>query len=86
MISCKRASELISKEADEPLTKIERLQLKLHLYVCEFCEHFRRNLQLLRAALKGFAQGDAAQHEEMCAGPDLKDRLRDAVNKELEKK
>ena len=51
MITCKRATELISKEMDEPLTIKEGLELKLHLFICEFCEKFKQQLKLIRRAL-----------------------------------
>ncbi len=51
MISCKRATELISKRMEEPLTVGEELSLKLHLFICEFCEKFKQQAEMIRSAL-----------------------------------
>ena len=52
MISCKRASQLISKSLDQRLTFFERLCLRLHLLICEVCSRFRQQLYTLRLAIK----------------------------------
>ena len=52
MISCRKATELISKSMDEPLGALEKLSLNIHLFVCECCDQFRKQLKLLRGALR----------------------------------
>lgn len=51
MISCKRATQLISKQMDEPLSLSEDLSLKLHLFICECCEKFRQQSKFVRKML-----------------------------------
>ena len=52
MIDCKEASRLISQNADRPLPLARRLQLRLHLLVCDACTNFSRQVRLLRSAIK----------------------------------
>lgn len=52
MLTCKQASQLISRSLDRPLLWHERLQLKLHLLICDPCTQFKRQLNQLRVALK----------------------------------
>jgi predicted anti-sigma-YlaC factor YlaD len=55
MISCRRASELISLSLDRPLSLRERLMLGLHLCGCGMCRVYRRQaafLQRLARALR----------------------------------
>jgi hypothetical protein len=52
MIDCREASRLISQHADRPLPILRRLQLRLHLAVCDACTNFGRQVRLLRRALK----------------------------------
>lgn len=52
MIDCREASRLISQHADRPLPLGRRLQLRLHLFVCDACTNFSRQVRLLRQALK----------------------------------
>lgn len=39
-ISCKKAAYLISKKQESKLTLGERLQLKIHLFICDVCKLF----------------------------------------------
>ena len=55
MIDCREASRLISQQADRPLPFARRLQLRVHLLVCDACTHFSRQVRLLRQALKRIA-------------------------------
>ncbi|MFN8390825.1 MAG: zf-HC2 domain-containing protein [Bdellovibrionota bacterium] len=76
MITCKRATELLSRSADEPLSLREQLMLKLHLFICECCEQFRKQLDLLRSGAKSAADGD---------GPKLSQSTRARIQSEIEK-
>ena len=51
MLTCKQASKLISQSLDRPLTWSEKVQLKLHLFICDPCMHFKQQLNTLRTAL-----------------------------------
>ena len=55
MIDCREASRLISQNADRPLPLARRLQLRLHLLVCDACTNFSRQVKVLREALKRLA-------------------------------
>lgn len=52
MITCKKATELISKELEESLSTKEQLLLKMHLFLCETCDLFRKQAALMRKALR----------------------------------
>jgi hypothetical protein len=52
MIDCREASRLISQNADRPLPLGRRLQLRLHLLVCDACTNFSRQVRVLREALR----------------------------------
>jgi hypothetical protein len=54
MISCKEATELVSRSLDSPLDWRQRLGLRLHLLVCSLCREFRRQLLFLREALRRY--------------------------------
>jgi predicted anti-sigma-YlaC factor YlaD len=47
-LRCEAASELASREMDEPLTRLERLALWGHLLACASCRNFRRQIRLIR--------------------------------------
>ncbi len=52
MLSCKKASQIISQSLDRPLTMRERFALKLHLLICKYCKRFSQHMQCLRVAIK----------------------------------
>lgn len=85
MISCKRATELISKGVDEPLGRFEALQLRLHLYVCEFCVQFRRNVEILRGAVRKQDREELDQPSESDRSKEFKKRLKEDVKRWTEK-
>ena len=84
MITCKRATELISKSLDEPLTTGERLSLRLHLFLCEFCEQFRKQCELLRQLLgpQATKQGDESSETEL--SPTEKEALKTKIRTKFE--
>jgi predicted anti-sigma-YlaC factor YlaD len=51
MIDCREASRLISQNADRPLPLARRLQLRLHLVICDACSNFSRQVAHLRRAV-----------------------------------
>ena len=59
MLTCKDASQLISEGQDRKLGLRERIGLRLHLWMCQSCRLFEKQLGQLRQALhKGWRQGD----------------------------
>ena len=47
MISCKKATFLISKKESDPISLIEKLQLRFHLLFCSFCRLFKQQSNLI---------------------------------------
>lgn len=57
MISCKEVSVLVSKSLDERLDWRERVQVRLHLFICKACANFVRQMRVLRLATRRVAEG-----------------------------
>lgn len=57
MLSCREATELMSQEQDRPLSLVERLGLRLHVWMCAGCNNYRRQMSVLRAACRRFGSG-----------------------------
>ena len=55
VLSCKEASLLLSQAEDRRLSWLERLQLRLHLSLCDACTRFSRQIAFLRTALRRYA-------------------------------
>ncbi len=56
MLKCKQASQLISQSLDRPLSWFDRVQLRFHLFICDACNSFNRQLNQLRAAVQRITQ------------------------------
>ncbi|MES2636600.1 MAG: zf-HC2 domain-containing protein [Pseudomonadota bacterium] len=52
MLTCKQASQLISKSLDRELNWRERFALHLHVSMCKYCKRFSQQLLAMRIALK----------------------------------
>ncbi len=47
-MACKKATELMSKKIDRPLSLSERLSLRTHLTMCRYCRRCEKQLQMLQ--------------------------------------
>jgi len=52
VISCKEASRLLSQAQDRRLGWLERLKLRAHLALCDFCTRFEEQLRFMREAMR----------------------------------
>ena len=58
MPSCKEVSELLSQGQDRPLTGWEKFGTRLHLLLCEGCRQFSHHLDILRASIRRYIDGN----------------------------
>jgi predicted anti-sigma-YlaC factor YlaD len=52
MLTCKQASQVISKSLDSPLSRSDRIELKFHLFMCNACKRFNHQLRLLSSTVQ----------------------------------
>ena len=50
MYSCEQAAKLSSRAMEQPLSRAERVLLRLHLMMCERCTNFSHQIEFLRRA------------------------------------
>ncbi|GEK72121.1 MULTISPECIES: zf-HC2 domain-containing protein [Halomonas] len=58
MMKCKQATRLMSLKQDRPLTRRERLSLRLHLTMCGACRACERQFSLLHRAGERYRPDD----------------------------
>jgi hypothetical protein len=79
MMTCKEASRLISEGQERPLKLMEYWGLRFHLWMCDNCRRFERQMEFLRTALRLMGE----RLETWSQGPDLpleaKDRIREVL-------
>lgn len=52
MLSCKEASRLLSQSLDRKLSWKERLELRFHLFICDMCKRFAKQLKIMQIAMQ----------------------------------
>lgn len=74
--ACQQAVETISQSMERKLTLRESINLKLHLWVCAWCQWYMEHLHLIRDA----ARTKAA---ESVSGPALSPEARERIQQKL---
>lgn len=54
MLTCKEVSQLVSELLDRQLPLWQRVQVRMHLFMCRFCSRFRKQTLFLRAAARHY--------------------------------
>lgn len=80
MLTCKEASRLISEGQDRPLKRMEYMGLRFHLWICDNCRRFERQMGFLHRALHLLGE----QLETGSQGPDLPHEARDRIRQVLQ--
>jgi hypothetical protein len=74
MIRCKEVATLISSDLLASKSLLKRVEIRLHLMMCEHCSRLLRQMKQLRAAARRIA--GSIDHELDCeAGKEMEARL-----------
>jgi putative zinc finger protein len=79
--ACKQTVELISQSMERPLTLRERVLLKLHLWVCMWCQWYLEHLQLMRDTMR--VQKNENDDAEVSPTTRLSDEARERIRHSL---
>ena len=63
ILPCRDVTRLVSESMDRTLPFTTRIQLQLHLWICQACAQYRRQLLVLRQATRRSATETHAQEE-----------------------
>lgn len=69
MLNCRQVTELCSREMEQPLGLREKLALRTHLMMCAGCTNFRQQMDVLRQAMKAYAEGQAVTSDDRDGPP-----------------
>lgn len=78
MLTCKQASKLISQSLDRPLSLSGRVKLRFHLFICDACTRFNKQLGQLRTAVHRMRQ-DTENDDSIELPSDAKVRITNAI-------
>ena len=81
-ISCKIASQLISKSYEQKLTLKENISLRLHLLLCKFCTSNYKNLKMMHHILQRYSEilVNLTVPESSLLSNDAKSRIKAALS------
>ena len=77
--TCQQTVETISQSMERSLTLGERIKLKLHFWICVWCQWYMEHLRLIRDASR--TQGAAAP--EQMASANLSSDARERIRRRL---
>ena len=74
--ACRQAVETVSQSMERRLTLSERIKLKLHLWVCLWCQRYLEHLQLIRDASRAQAGKAPEQMSDATLSNEARERIR----------
>jgi hypothetical protein len=79
--TCQQTVEKISQSMERKLTLGERINLKLHLWICAWCQWYLEHLQIIRET----ARAKAAESPDLnsITGPALSAEARERIKRNL---
>ena len=79
--ACQQIVETISQSMERKLTLRESIKLKLHLWVCAWCQWYMEHLHIIRDA----ARAKAAESPDLTSvsGPALSSEARERIKRRL---
>lgn len=82
ILSCRRASLLIEKNHQKPLSFMDNIQLSLHLKLCDQCSLYKKQSAAIEQMLKQH-QLDRSKLMDLRLHPESKERIKKALENEL---
>ncbi|HEU4766202.1 MAG TPA: hypothetical protein VFS77_02480 [Pyrinomonadaceae bacterium] len=76
---CQQTVETISQSMERPLTLSESIKVKLHVWICAWCQWYMEHLQLIRDA----SRAKAAETPDQMATATLSNEARERIRRRL---
>jgi len=77
--TCQQTVETISQSMERSLTLEERIKLKLHLWICAWCQWYMEHLQIIRET----ARAKADEPPDYVSGAGLSNEARERIRRRL---
>ena len=79
MLSCKEVSMMVSESMDREFPLHRRLLMTAHLFMCKYCNRFKKQLLILRnaAGLENFHEEDLGRSPSL--SKEIRDRIKQAM-------
>ncbi|NJD06375.1 MAG: zf-HC2 domain-containing protein [Methylococcaceae bacterium] len=80
MLTCKEASRLLSQSMDQPLPRLKRMELRVHVWMCSACSNVEKQLLFLRRAAQQLDDGETRTNQ-VGLSREARERIRKAVRR-----
>src|ERR1041385_4571486 len=77
--TCQQTVETISQSMERSLSLEERIKLKLHLWICAWCQWYLEHLQIIRET----ARANADEPSDSMSGGGLSNEARERIRRRL---
>lgn len=78
---CKETVEIVSQSFERPLLLRERIMVRLHFWICVWCQWYMEQLQVLRETLRAKAEEGPALDSVL--SPGLSFEARERIKRQL---
>ena len=79
--TCQTIVQKISQSMEQKLTLRERIEVKVHLWICAWCQWYLEHLQIIREAAR--AKGAESPDLNSISGPALSSEARERIKRNL---
>jgi len=73
-LGCKKATFLLSKKEEGKLMPLEKIQLKFHLLICDFCSRFEKQTRFFTKH-----SGNMHTHSSTTLSEEKKEKMKDLL-------
>jgi len=77
--NCKEAARLQSNALDRPLSRFQRIGLRIHLALCVWCSRYGKQIKFLRTAAQHCEHDHSPEHPEQTLPPEALERIKRAL-------
>ena len=74
--TCQQTVATISESMERPLSPGERLKIKLHVWICVWCQWYLEHLHLIRDASRAQAEKSPELLTDATLSPEARERMR----------
>ena len=85
MFNCKKVTYLVSESLDHKLPFYQRLGIRLHLFMCEFCSRYREQLFFLRKTFRLYAETPKDLDLSIKLSPEAEEQIKQSISNILGK-
>ena len=76
MFNCNEISKKVSESFDRTLPLHQRMMIRIHLMMCKYCSRFKRQLVIIRKAIRSEDENAAGPVDSSALSSDARDRIK----------